>query len=133
MSLGQRSRSRQASSPATSRPSARGASIIQSSGLTRLKLNRETLAAPLVTVTEKQFRRGDFDTGESAELPAFEADDLIDPGETITDSLTFVFSLPTEVTLGWTADFTFAVKRPLRRKTGAKGYWWWSATPCLSR
>ncbi len=100
---------------------------IQSLGLTRLRLDRSDTMAPMVSVVEHQVRIGGIVIGDPAAQGAFETDTLVDPGETLSDSLVFRLDAPTWVTLGWRVEFTFATERRWQRDEAQK-YWFWTAT-----
>ena len=97
---------------------------IQSSGLVRLVLDHGAETAPTVSVVEHQFRGGEYVVGEAASRTTFKGDDVVDPGETVTDSEIFLVSEPAEGTLGWRVRFVFTS----RRWPSCRGYWWWAAT-----
>ena len=100
---------------------------IQSFGLTRLKLDRSDATAPMVSVVEHQVRASGLVVGDPASQGAFETDSVVDPGETLTDSLVFRLDSLSWVTLGWRVQFTFASERRWQ-VDAAKKYWFWTAT-----
>lgn len=100
---------------------------IQSLGLARLRLDRSEEMAPTVSVLEHQVRSGGLLVGDPACQSAFETDTVVDPGETLSDSLVFRLDSPTWVTLGWRVQFTFATERRWQRDDAQK-YWFWTAT-----
>ena len=106
---------------------------IQSSGLARFRLEQRDDMGPRVIVTEQQVYDGEFMEGEVAEVTAFEQHTLVDPGESITDSLTILFSAPKAVTVGWSVNCSFAVRRRLHRRAGRNAYWWWATGTFVPR
>lgn len=92
---------------------------IQSLGLSALRLSHEDELAPAVEVYEYRY---DGSPGDGVRRETFMGDDLVGPGETITDSEVFLVSVPGATTLGWRVIFEVGVQRRFRRPA-----WRWVA------
>jgi hypothetical protein len=89
---------------------------IRSTGLTRLHLLSGDDQRPTVSVAEH--RLGDSKRlssglilGTRVSQPAFVNDEVLDPGETISDSVYFLVPPQVAATLGWRVHFTFSLKK----------------------
>jgi hypothetical protein len=89
---------------------------IRSAGLTRTLLLSGENKRPLVSVAEhrlsdsKNISSG-LVVGNLASQPAFVEDEVVDPGETISDSVYFLMAPQVAATLGWRVRFRFSVKK----------------------
>ncbi len=89
---------------------------IRSAGLTRALLLNGEDKCPLVSVAEhrlsdsKNISSG-LVVGNLVSQPAFVEDEVVDPGETISDSVYFLMSPQVAATLGWRVRFRFSVKK----------------------
>jgi hypothetical protein len=89
---------------------------IRSAGLTRTLLLNGEDERPLVSVAEhrlsdsKNISSG-LVVGTLVSQPAFVQDEVVDPGETISDSVYFLMSPQVAATLGWRVRFRFSVKK----------------------
>lgn len=93
---------------------------IQSLGLSPLRLRHADELAPVIEVSEYRGDRGSSFPGPRRKT--FRADDLVGPGETVTDSEIFLLSRPSTGTLGWRIIFQVGIRRRLWRPA-----WRWVA------
>jgi hypothetical protein len=89
---------------------------IRSAGFIRLELSRNDHPGPVVSVAEHRLPSSrDLSSGllvgDAATQDAFTEDEVIDPGETISDSLYFLMPREVAATLGWRVHFTFRVSK----------------------
>jgi hypothetical protein len=84
---------------------------IQSLGLSPLRLRHAGELAPVIEVSE--YRGDDGSSFPGLRRETFTADDLVGPGETVTDSEIFLLSRPSTGILGWRIIFEVGIRRRL--------------------
>jgi hypothetical protein len=86
---------------------------IQSLGVSPLRLTHADDLAPVIEVSE--YRGDDGSSFAGPRRKTFRADDVVGPGETVTDSEIFLLSRSASGLLGWRVNFQVGVRRRLWR------------------
>ena len=98
---------------------------ISSSGAIRLRLDRSSPDySPQVVVTPVRVQAGQEVSGTPLQKICFVRDEIVDPGESLAGSETFLLPTPAADLLGWRVEFLFAAKRRIPMGVTLSVRWW---------